>query len=99
MVFHVTIYSDSNLQLDDVVATSREVTGRGQVLTSGIVTDVRSRHEGASFSGDVFLISEVSCPMRVQEVAEVTTTRVKPEFYVSPRRLSLNPWNDLIDVA
>ena len=62
MVFHVAIYPDSNLQLDDVVATSREVTGRGQVLTSGIVTDVRSRHEGASFSGDVFLISEVSCP-------------------------------------
>ena len=59
MVFHVAIYPDSNLQLDDVVATSREVTGRGQVLTSGIVTDVRSRHEGASFSGDVFLISEV----------------------------------------
>jgi len=62
----MTIYPDSNLQLDDVVATSREVTGRGQVLTSGIVTDVRSRHEGASFSGDVFLISEVSssrkCP-------------------------------------
>jgi hypothetical protein len=55
----MTIYPDSNLQLDDVVATSREVTGRGQVLTSGIVTDVRSRHEGASFSGDVFLISEV----------------------------------------
>jgi len=66
LVFHMTIYPDSNLQLDDVVATSREVTGRGQVLTSGIVTDVRSRHEGASFSGDVFLISEVSCPMRVQ---------------------------------
>ena len=88
MVFHVTIYPDSNLQLDDVVATSREVPGRGQVLTSGIVTDVRSRHEGASFSGDVFLISEVSCPTRVQEVAEVTTTRVKPEFYVPPRPLS-----------
>jgi len=26
--------------------------------------------------------------MRVQEVAEVTTTRVKPEFYVPPRPLS-----------
>jgi uncharacterized protein len=49
LVYHAAIYPDSNLQLDDVVATSREVTGRGQVLTSGI----------ASFSGDVFLISEV----------------------------------------
>jgi len=39
----MTIYPDSNLQLDDVVATSREVTGRGQVLTSGIVTDVCGR--------------------------------------------------------
>jgi DNA helicase HerA-like ATPase len=85
LVFHVAIYPDAYLQLDDVVATSRDVPGRGQVMTSGIVTDVRSRHEGASFGSDVFLISDGVLPARVQEVAEVTTTRVEPECYVPPR--------------
>lgn len=83
--FHVAINPESYLQLDDVVVTVREVPGRGQVLTSGIVTDVRSRHEGASFGSDVFLIAEGVLPARVQEIAAVTTTRVDPEFYVPPR--------------
>lgn len=85
MTFHVAIYPEAYLQLDDVVSTTRDVPGRGQVTTSGIVTEVRSRHEGATFGSDVFLISEGVLPARVQEIAEVTTTRVKPEFYVPPR--------------
>lgn len=85
LVFHVAIQPDAYLQLDDVVATSRDVPGRGEVLTSGIVTDVRSRHEGASFGSDVFLISDGVLPARVQEIAEITTTRVEPEWYVPPR--------------
>lgn len=89
LVFYVAIYPDAYLQLDDVVATSREVPGRGQVMTSGIVTQVRSRHEGATFGSDVFLISDGILPARVQEIAEVTTTRVEPEFYVPPKPGSL----------
>jgi DNA helicase HerA-like ATPase len=85
LTFHVAIYSDAYLQLDDVVATSREVPGRGQVTTSGIVTQVRSRHECATFGSDVFLISDGVLPARVQEIAEVATTRVEPEFYVPPK--------------
>lgn len=85
LVFHVAIYPEAYLQLDDVVATAREVPGRGTVTTSGIVTQVRSRHEGATFGSDVFLVSEGVLPARVQEIAEVTTTRVEPEFYVPPR--------------
>ena len=83
--FHVAVYPESYLQLDDVVATSREVPGRGSVMTAGIVTQVRSRHEGASFGSDVFLISDGVLPARVQEVAEIATTRVQPEFFVPPR--------------
>jgi uncharacterized protein len=49
LVFHVALYPDAYLQLDDVVATSRDVPGRGRVMTSGIVTQVRARHEGAEF--------------------------------------------------
>jgi uncharacterized protein len=83
--FYVAIYPEAYLQLDDVVATVRDVPGRGPVTTSGIVTQVRSRHEGASFGSDVFLISDGILPARVQEIAEVSTTRVEPEFYVPPR--------------
>jgi len=68
-----------------VVVTVRQVPGIGPVLTSGVVTQVRARHEGAHFGSDVFLISEGVLPAQVQEIAEVSTTRVEPEVYVPPR--------------
>ncbi|MCW2936685.1 MAG: hypothetical protein JWM19_7647 [Actinomycetia bacterium] len=83
--FAVALDEASYLQLDDVVVTLRHVPGRGPVLTSGIVTQVRARQEGASFGSDVFLISEGVLPARTQEIAEVSTTRVEPEVYVPPR--------------
>ncbi len=83
--FAVALDETSYLQLDDVVVTLRHVPGIGPVLTSGIVTQVRARHEGASYGSDVFLISEGVLPARTQEIAEVTTTRVEPEVYVPPR--------------
>jgi len=85
LLFHVALDADAYLQLDDVVATVRHVPGVGPVLTAGIVTQVRARHEGASFGSDVFLISDGVLPAAVQEIAEVTTTRVEPEVYVPPR--------------
>ena len=83
--FAVALDEVSYLQLDDVVVTVRQMPGVGPVLTSGIVTEVRARHEGASFGSDVFLISDGVLPARVQEIAEVSTTRVEPEMYVPPR--------------
>ena len=83
--FAVALDEDSYLQLDDVVVTLRQVPRVGPVLTSGIVTQVRARHEGASFGSDVFLISDGVLPARGQEIAEVSTTRVEPEIYVPPR--------------
>ncbi|MGH3964450.1 MAG: ATP-binding protein [Pseudonocardiaceae bacterium] len=83
--FSVALAQDSYLQLDDVVVTVRTVPGVGPVMTSGVVTQVRSRHEGASFGSDVFLIADGVLPAQVQEVAEITTTRVEPECYVPPR--------------
>ena len=83
--FAVALDEDSYLQLDDVVVTLREVPGVGPVMTSGIVTQVRARHEGASYGSDVFLISDGVLPARTQEIAEVSTTRVEPEIYVPPR--------------
>ena len=83
--FSVALDETAYLQLDDVVVTLRAVPGIGPVLTSGIVTQVRARHEGANFGSDVFLISEGILPARTQEIAEVATTRVEPEVYVPPR--------------
>lgn len=72
------------LQLDDVVVAERDVPGFGRVRTSGVVTQVIARHEGATFGSDVFLIADGVLPAHVQEIAEVTTTRVEPECYVPP---------------
>jgi DNA helicase HerA-like ATPase len=48
------------------------------------VTQVRARHEGATFDSDVFAIADGMLPAQVQEAAEITTTRVEPEIYVPP---------------
>ncbi len=57
---------------------------RPRSRTSGVVTQVRARHEGATFGSDVFLIADGVLPAQVQEIAEITTTRVEPECYVPP---------------
>ncbi len=85
LLFSVALAQDSYLQLDDVVVTVRVVPGVGPVMTCGVVTEVRARHEGANFGSDVFLIADGVLPAQVQEIAEVTTTRVEPECYVPPR--------------
>jgi DNA helicase HerA-like ATPase len=83
--FSVALADDAYLQLDDVVVTVRAVPGREPVSTAGVVTEVRARHEGATYGSDVFLIADGVLPAQVQEIAEVTTTRVDPEVYVPPR--------------
>ncbi len=83
--FCVAIDPEAYLQLDDVVVTRRELPGRGEVVSYGVVTQVSARHEGASFGSDVFLISDGVLPAQVQEIAEIATTRVEPECYVPPR--------------
>ena len=72
------------IQLDEVVVTRRELPGGQCVTLSGVVTQVRSRHEGARFDSDVFLIEEGVLPADIVEVAEVMITRVEPEVYVPP---------------
>jgi DNA helicase HerA-like ATPase len=82
--FHVALSPQAYLQLDDVVTTRRDVPGFGDVVTSGVVTEVVARHEGAVFGSDVFLIADGILPATMQEIAEITTTRVDPECYVPP---------------
>ena len=69
--------------------TSCCANGRSRVATtpvrlSGVVTQVRARHEGARFDSDVFLIEDGVLPAQTIEAAEVLTTRVEPEVFVPP---------------
>jgi DNA helicase HerA-like ATPase len=83
--FWVAVQPGAYLQLDDVVVTTRELPdGRDPVTIAGVVTQVRARHEGATFDSDVFAIADGMLPAQVQEAAEITTTRVEPEIYVPP---------------
>ncbi|TMR07433.1 ATP-binding protein [Actinomadura soli] len=82
--FWVGLEPGAVVQLDEVVATTREVPGRGEVLIAGVVTNVEARHEGAAYDSDVFLIVQGVLPAAVVESAEVTVTRVEPEVYVPP---------------
>src|SRR5918999_4736515 len=82
--FWTAVHPGSWLQLDDVVVTHRELPDREPVTISGVVTQVRARHEGAQFDSDVFAIADGTLPALVQEAAEITTTRVDPELYVPP---------------
>jgi DNA helicase HerA-like ATPase len=87
--FWVAVREGAYLQLDDVVVTTRELPAedgqpREPVTIAGVVTQVRARHEGATFDSDVFAIADGTLPAQVQEAAEITTTRVEPEIYVPP---------------
>jgi DNA helicase HerA-like ATPase len=83
--FWVALAESQYLQLDDVVVCERVVPGREEpIKLSGVVTQVRARHEGARFDSDVFLIEDGLLPAEPVEAAQVLTTRVEPEVFVPP---------------
>ena len=82
--FWVAVDPGHFLQLDDVVALERSLPGGGEVRISGTVSQVRSKHEGARFDSDVFLIEDGVLPGEVSESAKVLATRFEPEVFVPP---------------
>ena len=74
----------SSVQLDEVVVTERALPDGTTLSLSGVVTQVRARHEGARFDSDVFLIEDGVLPAQVAEAAQVMTTRAEPEVFVPP---------------
>src|SRR5690242_215620 len=82
--FWVAIEKQSYLQLDDVVALERVLPGGEVIRIYGMVTQVRARHDGARFDGDVFLIEGGLLPAEISEAAKVLATRFEPETYVPP---------------
>jgi DNA helicase HerA-like ATPase len=84
LAFWVAINDGSYLQLDDAVVVTSEVPGRGGVRISGLVQEVRSRHEGLAFDTDVFLVDEGLLPATTARAAKIVATRFEPEVFVPP---------------
>ncbi len=84
LTFWVGVAPDAYLQLDDAVVVDTVVPGRGPLRVSGIVQDVRARHEGAQFDTDVFLVERGVLPVDTAVAAQVVATRFEPEIFVPP---------------
>lgn len=84
LAFWVGVSPGSYLQLDDAVLVETEVPGRGTIRVSGLVQEVRARHEGVALDSDVFLVDRGVLPAGVAQAAKVIATRVEPEIFVPP---------------
>jgi len=84
LTFWVGVAPDAYLQLDDTVLVETPVPGRETVRITGIVQDVRARHEGAQFDTDVFLVDRGVLPVDTAVAAQVVATRFEPEVFVPP---------------
>jgi DNA helicase HerA-like ATPase len=84
LAYWVGVAPGSYLQLDDAVLVETDVPGRGTVRISGLVQEVRARHEGVSLDSDVFLVDRGVLPAGVAQAAKVIATRFEPEVFVPP---------------
>ncbi|MGH2820082.1 MAG: ATP-binding protein [Actinomycetota bacterium] len=84
LAFWVGVAQGSYLQLDDAVLVETDVPGRGTIRVTGLVQEVRARHEGVSLDSDVFLVDRGVLPADVAQAAKVVATRVEPEIFVPP---------------
>jgi DNA helicase HerA-like ATPase len=82
--FWVAVAEGQTLQLDDVVAMERRLPDGTSLHIYGVVSQVRARHEGASFQSDVFLISDGILPGQISEAALIQPTRFEPEVLLPP---------------
>jgi uncharacterized protein len=82
--FWVGVQEGSYLQLDDAVLVETDVPGRGTIRVSGLVQEVRARHEGVTLDSDVFLVDKGVLPAGIAQAAHVVATRVEPEIFVPP---------------
>lgn len=88
--FWVAVDEERYLQLDDVVAVQTHLPqplpdAREQVTHYGVVDEVRSAYEGATFHSDVFRVEEGRLPVGLSTIAHVAVTRIEPEVFVPPR--------------
>ena len=79
--FWLAVDEADYVQLDEVVAVTTELPqpladGRTQVDHFGVVDQIESAYEGASFHSDVFRDAEGTLPVSVSTIAHVSVTRV-----------------------
>jgi len=88
--FWVAVDEQHYLELDDVIAVSTDLPeplpdGSREVVHYGVVDEVKSAYEGATFHSDVFRVESGLLPVGLSTVAHVAVTRVEPELFVPPR--------------
>ena len=82
--FHVVLDREVVVQLDELVAVTTELPDGSVVTHYGIVTELRSRFEGADLPSDTGRVVDQTLPAEHIRRAEVRVLRVVPELFVAP---------------
>ena len=82
--FQVVLDPEIVIQLDELVAVTTELPGGAHVTHYGIVTELRSRFEGAELPSDTGRVVDRTLPAEHVRRAEVRVLRVVPELFVAP---------------
>ena len=82
--FHVVLDAETLIQLDELIAVATELPGGREVTHYGIVTELRSRFEGADLPSDTGRVVDRTLPAEHVRRAEVRVLRVVPELFVAP---------------
>ncbi|MFW6091942.1 MAG: ATP-binding protein [Actinomycetota bacterium] len=80
----VVLAEDAVVQLDDVVAIATTLPDGTDVVHYGIVTELRSRLEGAELPSDTARYANQQLPAEKVRRAEVRLLRTVPELFVAP---------------
>jgi uncharacterized protein len=82
--FLVVLEPDAVVQLDELLAVTTELPDGSTVVHFGIVTEMRSRLEGAELSSDTARVANRELPAELVRRAEVRSLRTVPERFVAP---------------
>ena len=82
--FQVVLDPEVVVQLDELVAVTTDLPDGRQVTHYGIVTELRSRFEGADLPSDTGRVVDSTLPAEHVRRAEVRVLRVVPELFVAP---------------
>lgn len=82
--FHVVLEPDAIVQLDELLAVTTDLPDGTTVVHYGIVTELRSRLEGAEMPSDTARVANLELPAELVRRAEVRSLRTVPERFVAP---------------
>ena len=82
--FQVVLDPGATVQLDELVAVRTGLPDGTRVTHYGIVSELRSRFEGADLPSDTARVVDRTMPAEHVRMAEVRILRVVPELFVAP---------------